>query len=335
MLFRQHGARLVHRYHVYADNLHHQSLRGSFLAKLSCFTLQAFVEARLAAKRSRDSSSESAPSLRRHAHRTPDSAPPARKSARATVTVTVCYRCLVWCSRSDPGSAPSSDPGRQCPVGACWWPVVSGPALGLPCRCLSMLCRRLVRHRFLSCRKLLSLLLSVLLLCLGPARCPPPLIGSRLTLTLCYSRRRVLMMWCPRLCRQSWTVLHLSIYLCHSTRNFHRSCCHRIGFASIFMGPRRTSTPGRMLHPFRMVTCLRSRRPCLGDRHQLDQSDLQILTPPLAPHPQVIQLNTDSSLLVQLATAYREWLPQPPPDPAPVLGLSLFHEGPFDAASCP
>ena len=39
-------------------------------------------------------------------------------------------------------------------------------------------------------------------------------------------------------------------------------------------------------------------------------ADIQILTPPPAPHPLRIQLNTDPSLLVQLATAYREWLPQ-------------------------
>ena len=63
-------------------------------------------------------------------------------------------------------------------------------------------------------------------------------------------------------------------------------------------------------------------------------ADLQILTPPPAPQPPVIQLNTDPSLLVQLATAYRDWLPQPPPDPAPILA-PLFREGPFDAASCP
>ena len=49
----------------------------------------------------------------------------------------------------------------------------------------------------------------------------------------------------------------------------------------------------------------------------------------------MIQLNTDPSLLVQLAKAYRDWLPQPPPDPAPFLTPSLFCEGPFDAASCP
>ena len=90
MLFRQHDARLVHRYCVlcvYSDNLPHQSLRGSFMAKLSRFTRRASAEARSAAKRSRDSISESAPTLLGHAHRTPDSAPPARKSARATATV--------------------------------------------------------------------------------------------------------------------------------------------------------------------------------------------------------------------------------------------------------
>ena len=127
------------------------------------------------------------------------------------------------------------------------------------------------------------------------------------------------------------------------------------------MGPRRTSTPCLTLHPYRMVTYLRSRRPRLGDRHQLDRSglpslslapvlvsetsaslsithqtaDFQILTPPPAPQLPVIQLNTDPCLLVQLATAYRDWLPQPTPAPAPILAPSLFREEPFDAASCP
>ena len=39
-------------------------------------------------------------------------------------------------------------------------------------------------------------------------------------------------------------------------------------------------------------------------------ADLQILTPPPAHQPLVIQLNTDPSLLAQLATARRDWLPQ-------------------------
>ena len=61
MLFRQHGARLVHWYRVYADNLPPLLLRGSFMAKLSRFTRRASAEACSAAKRSRHSSSESTP----------------------------------------------------------------------------------------------------------------------------------------------------------------------------------------------------------------------------------------------------------------------------------
>ena len=44
-----------------------------------------------------------------------------------------------------------------------------------------------------------------------------------------------------------------------------------------------------------------------------------------------IRDETDPALLLQLATAYHKWLPQPPPDPVPI----LFREGPFDAATCP
>ena len=62
------GARLVHRYQVYVDNLPHQSLHGYFMEKLSRFTHQASAEARLAAKRGRDSSSESASTLLGYAH---------------------------------------------------------------------------------------------------------------------------------------------------------------------------------------------------------------------------------------------------------------------------
>ena len=82
MLFSQHGARLVHRYRVFADNQLHQSLRGSFMTKLSGFTQQA--------TRGRDSSAESTPSPTplRPAHRTLDHAPPAQKAARASATVT-------------------------------------------------------------------------------------------------------------------------------------------------------------------------------------------------------------------------------------------------------
>ena len=98
MLFSQHGARLVHRYHVFASSMSHQSLRGSFMKKLSDFTHHASAEDRSAFKRGRDSSAESTPLPLRPAqtpptplgpaHRTLDHAPPARKAARAAATVT-------------------------------------------------------------------------------------------------------------------------------------------------------------------------------------------------------------------------------------------------------
>ena len=87
-----------HWYRVYGGNRPHQSLRGSFMMKLSDFTHQASADARSVAKRGRDFSSDSTstpfgpstplrpPSPLGPAHRTPDSAPPVRKSARATVT---------------------------------------------------------------------------------------------------------------------------------------------------------------------------------------------------------------------------------------------------------
>ena len=93
-----HGAWLVHQYHVFADSVQHQSLRGhswrSFLASPA-------RPGRSAAKRGRDSSMESTSSPLRSlptppsplgpAHRTPDIALAARKAARAaraTATVT-------------------------------------------------------------------------------------------------------------------------------------------------------------------------------------------------------------------------------------------------------
>ena len=75
MLFRQHGAQLVHRYRVYTDNLPHLSMRGSFMVKLSRFTRRASAEARSAAKRSQHSSLESTPTPLGHGRRTPDSGP--------------------------------------------------------------------------------------------------------------------------------------------------------------------------------------------------------------------------------------------------------------------
>ena len=58
------------------------------MLRFVCFTIQATAEARSAITRDRDSRSESAPTLLRQAHRAPDSAPPARGSARAAAMVT-------------------------------------------------------------------------------------------------------------------------------------------------------------------------------------------------------------------------------------------------------
>ena len=60
-------------------------------------------------------------------------------------------------------------------------------------------------------------------------------------------------------------------------------------------------------------------------------AELQLLSPPPAPLPSSIQVETDSILLFRLATAYHKWLSQP----VPVSSPSLFREGPFDAATCP
>ena len=98
MLFSQHGARLVHRYRVFAYSVLYQSFRGLFMTKLSGFTHQASAKACSVAKRGRDSSAESTPSPLQSlptppsplgpAHHTPDNAPPARKAALATATIT-------------------------------------------------------------------------------------------------------------------------------------------------------------------------------------------------------------------------------------------------------
>ena len=59
-------------------------------------------------------------------------------------------------------------------------------------------------------------------------------------------------------------------------------------------------------------------------------TELLLLSPPLVPLPPSIQVQSDPALLLQLATAHDQWLPQPPPvsvsDSPPV----LFHEGPFE-----
>ena len=62
--------------------------------------------------------------------------------------------------------------------------------------------------------------------------------------------------------------------------------------------------------------------------------ELQLLSPPPGPLPSSIQVKPDPGLLLRLATAYYEWLPQPLPYPVPISSPSLFREGPFDAATC-
>ena len=88
MLFHQHGARLVHRYRVYADPLPHESLRGSFMLRLTRFTIQASAAARSVTTRDRDSRSESFSTLVPLDYHTPDSVPQARRSMRTAATVT-------------------------------------------------------------------------------------------------------------------------------------------------------------------------------------------------------------------------------------------------------
>ena len=86
-LFSEHGAQLLHHYRVYSECVSHSSLRGNFKAKLSDFTNQACAEARLVAKRGRDSSTESGLLPSRPApsptHHMPDDDPPALKAARS------------------------------------------------------------------------------------------------------------------------------------------------------------------------------------------------------------------------------------------------------------
>ena len=214
----------------------------------------------------------------------------------------------------------------------------------------------LVRHQLLSRRQLSSLLLRVLLFCLGPARRPPPMICSRLT---CWCpRRRVLLLRCPQLGRLSWPVLNLSICQCHRTRTFHRSCCHRIGFARICMWPGRTSTPCPTLHPYRMVICLRSRRPRLGDRHPLPRSGMPSLSivPVLVrrprrccrsptellisrswhPHRLLIRWGSSSTRIPRpIGSGFPNTISRPllcmtPRGP----GLAVFHQGPH-CTGCP
>ena len=182
MLFSQHGARLVHRYHVFADN---RSLRGSFMAKISGFTRQASAEAQSADKHGRDFSTESTsspllslptpPSPLGPAHRMPDITPPAWKAARPMATVTLApkprpilpllctvarwrllFTCHLWASRGQPQG----------------------------CLCLRLLFRPLVRHRFLSSRRLMSSLLRIVRLHRDLTRRPLPTSCSRLTLMM-------------------------------------------------------------------------------------------------------------------------------------------------------
>ena len=60
---------------------------------------------------------------------------------------------------------------------------------------------------------------------------------------------------------------------------------------------------------------------------------LLLMTPPLILLPEMIQVQTDTALLLQLTAVYREWPPHPPLVPAadPV----LFREGLFDMSASP
>ena len=162
------------------------------MAKLSRFTRQASAEPRAAAKRSRHSSLESTPTP------TPLGLPIAHRTLLLRPgSMHVCCRSLIRCCRFDPGSAPSSDPGLPCPVGACCWHGVSGPAGANP-------------DGF-------PALSQYVVSAPGPAPAPvkspavgfapqssPPLPGSRT-------------------CQ------------CHRTHTFHRCGCYRIGIARILM----------------------------------------------------------------------------------------------------
>ena len=59
------------------------------------------------------------------------------------------------------------------------------------------------------------------------------------------------------------------------------------------------------------------------------------MTPPLIPLLAMINIQTDSALLLQLTQAYREWLPQPPTVPAADPQPVLSREVPFDALAKP
>ena len=260
MLFSQHGARLVHRYRVYGGNLPHQSLRVSFMAKLSGLTHLGLCRCPLSGQMwprflfrvytysctSRTDTS--------HTGLCPSGPEVCTRHTHSHVGC----RSLSWCSRFDRRSAPSSDPRRPCPDGACCWPGASGPAdanlAGFPAAtCLS--CRPLVRHRLLPSRQLTSWLLGILLLCLGPARRLPPMSCSRLTLMFRCPRRGVLL-------HLSWPVLSRSICQYHRSRDFHRSCCRWIGFGRILMWPRRTCIPCLMRLSIAPVLVRQPRRRC-------------------------------------------------------------------------
>ena len=295
MLFRQHGAQLVHRYRVYAYNLPHQSLRGSFMANLSRFTHQASAEARSATKRGRYSSSESASTLLGHAHRTPDSAPPARKSARATATVTSAA------GASSDAPAPTQAPlllqilDSSVPLAPADGPV--SPGAPMPTLAGSPIVARF-----------------------EPVNLPVSQ-GSRLSSVL-LSANRV---------RQDFGVTQEDQYPL-----FDASPVSDGQLSPVSPAISRGSSPVGSewdAESFHSAGVSLATSASLSITHRT--AALKNLKPPPAPRPPVIQLNTDPSLLEQLATAYRDWLPQPPPDPAPFLAPSLFCEGPFDAASCP
>ena len=237
------------------------------MEKLSHFTCRASAEARSVAKCSRHSSSDSTPTPLRPDCHAPDSAPPAQKSACATATVTSAAG-----TSSDAPTPTQAALLLQIPALVSSWHMLMAWCLRV-CRCWP-----LVRHG-------------------GPVASPavasapqsspplsgfrtsiPPMIFSRLTLTIRYPRRGVLPLRCPRLGHLSWHGLNQSICQCHRNRDFHRSCCHRIGITKILMCTRRTSTPCLILHQYRMVICLPSRQPLLGARHHLPWNGMQSLS---------------------------------------------------------
>ena len=233
------------------------------------------------------------------------------------------------------------------------------PGRGWPWRCLcrylSRPCRPLVWHRILPSCRLTSLLLSIIHLCLGPARRPPPTGYSRLTRILPCLRGWVLR--CPRLGRQSWPGLSRSFFRSRRSRDCRRSSSRRIVFARISMWIWRTFAPCLTHYRCQMVIYLWSRRPQLRNRSRLTRR----VKPSLFIAPVSVRRRRCPSLtaLRSCSSCHRRRLlfrrrsrskPIPPCcfiSPRRItsgfLSLrrilcsspSLFRKGPFDATTCP